>query len=348
MPSPEPTVSTTNLAEQLVRLTRRMHRTQKHHLEHLDIAFTPAQSRLLRIVGHYRDTPPRMADLAERLEVVPRAVTTLVDGLEATRRGAPGARSGQPPGGTDRAHRHRPRHAARAAQRAPGRRGGDPGSTDRRTARGARRPADHPGRRSRATAAAETACGSRTDRRSAACPCWSRTPRPCAPLATGARAPDRVPGRQASRHPGAAARRPDRAARRRTRSCTRSPTWSATPPTPAPTASSRRSWWSPRTSTTSPRSSPTRTARAATSSSGPPGTSLNGQAQGEDILVDVRRHWAGIEVLDDGARARHPAGHDGAARQRHARPARPAARPRSGQRASPAPSAAWSPTTPPG
>ncbi|NEA38745.1 FAD-binding and (Fe-S)-binding domain-containing protein [Streptomyces sp. SID11385] len=34
------------------------------------------------------------------------------------------------------------------------------------------------------------------------------------------------------------------------------------------------------------------------------GTSLNGQAQGEDILVDVRRHWAGVEVLDDGARVR--------------------------------------------
>ncbi|WP_030158050.1 FAD-binding and (Fe-S)-binding domain-containing protein [Streptomyces sp. NRRL S-244] len=34
------------------------------------------------------------------------------------------------------------------------------------------------------------------------------------------------------------------------------------------------------------------------------GTSLNGQAQGEDILVDVRRHWAGIEVLDEGRRAR--------------------------------------------
>ncbi|WP_019544515.1 FAD-binding and (Fe-S)-binding domain-containing protein [Streptomyces sulphureus] len=35
------------------------------------------------------------------------------------------------------------------------------------------------------------------------------------------------------------------------------------------------------------------------------GTSLNGQAQGEDILVDVRRHWAGVEVLDaDGHRAR--------------------------------------------
>ncbi|MCY0949278.1 FAD-binding and (Fe-S)-binding domain-containing protein [Streptomyces sp. H27-S2] len=34
------------------------------------------------------------------------------------------------------------------------------------------------------------------------------------------------------------------------------------------------------------------------------GTSLNGQAQGEDILVDVRRHWAGVEVLDEGRRAR--------------------------------------------
>ncbi|MFI9081829.1 FAD-binding and (Fe-S)-binding domain-containing protein [Streptomyces sioyaensis] len=34
------------------------------------------------------------------------------------------------------------------------------------------------------------------------------------------------------------------------------------------------------------------------------GTSLNGQSQGEDILVDVRRHWEGIEVLAGGARAR--------------------------------------------
>lgn len=34
------------------------------------------------------------------------------------------------------------------------------------------------------------------------------------------------------------------------------------------------------------------------------GTSLNGQAQGEDILVDVRRHWTGVEILDGGARIR--------------------------------------------
>lgn len=34
------------------------------------------------------------------------------------------------------------------------------------------------------------------------------------------------------------------------------------------------------------------------------GTSLNGQAQGKDILVDVRRHWTGVEVLDGGTKAR--------------------------------------------
>ncbi|MET7528601.1 MarR family winged helix-turn-helix transcriptional regulator [Streptomyces goshikiensis] len=70
------------LAEQLLRLTRRLHRIQKRHLEPLGI--TPAQSRLLRLVSHYDGgEAPRMADLATRLEVVPRAVTTLVDGLEA-------------------------------------------------------------------------------------------------------------------------------------------------------------------------------------------------------------------------------------------------------------------------
>ncbi|MFJ4623706.1 MarR family winged helix-turn-helix transcriptional regulator [Streptomyces sp. NPDC088812] len=71
------------LAEQLLRLTRRVHRIQKRHLEHSDMGVTPAQSRLLRTLAHFGE-PPRMTDLAERLEVVPRAVTTLVDGLEAS------------------------------------------------------------------------------------------------------------------------------------------------------------------------------------------------------------------------------------------------------------------------
>ncbi|MFC8089916.1 MarR family winged helix-turn-helix transcriptional regulator [Streptomyces sp. NPDC057301] len=71
------------LADQLLRFTRRVHRIQKRHLHECGLGVTPAQSRLLRTLAHY-DSPPRMADLAERLEVVPRAVTTLVDGLEAS------------------------------------------------------------------------------------------------------------------------------------------------------------------------------------------------------------------------------------------------------------------------
>lgn len=73
------------LAEQLLRLTRRVHRIQKHHLQQHALGITPAQSRLLRALAHFGE-PPRMADLAESLEVVPRAVTTLVDGLEASGR----------------------------------------------------------------------------------------------------------------------------------------------------------------------------------------------------------------------------------------------------------------------
>jgi D-lactate dehydrogenase len=34
------------------------------------------------------------------------------------------------------------------------------------------------------------------------------------------------------------------------------------------------------------------------------GTSLNGQSQTDGILVDVRRHWGGVEVLDGGAHVR--------------------------------------------
>ncbi|MFB7917252.1 MarR family winged helix-turn-helix transcriptional regulator [Streptomyces sp. NPDC056061] len=71
------------LAEQLLRVTRRLQRIQGRQLE--PIGITPAQFRLLRIVAHY-DGPPRMADLARRLDVVPRAVTSLVDGLEASGR----------------------------------------------------------------------------------------------------------------------------------------------------------------------------------------------------------------------------------------------------------------------
>lgn len=71
---------TGRLADQLIALSRRLHRSQRRLMEPLGI--TPAQSRLLRALAHC-DEPPRMADLARRLDVVPRAVTPLVDALEA-------------------------------------------------------------------------------------------------------------------------------------------------------------------------------------------------------------------------------------------------------------------------
>jgi D-lactate dehydrogenase len=45
-----------------------------------------------------------------------------------------------------------------------------------------------------------------------------------------------------------------------------------------------------------------RTGRHATFRAG--GTSLNGQSQSDDILIDVRRHWAGLVIEDGGARLR--------------------------------------------
>jgi len=71
---------TGRLADQLIRLSRRLHRSQRQLMEPLGI--TPAQARLLRTLAQCGE-PPRMADLAHRLDVVPRAVTTLVDALEA-------------------------------------------------------------------------------------------------------------------------------------------------------------------------------------------------------------------------------------------------------------------------
>jgi D-lactate dehydrogenase len=45
-----------------------------------------------------------------------------------------------------------------------------------------------------------------------------------------------------------------------------------------------------------------RTGRHATFRAG--GTSLNGQSQSDDVLIDVRRHWAGMVIEDGGARLR--------------------------------------------
>jgi DNA-binding MarR family transcriptional regulator len=67
------------LADLLHRLTRRLRRAQAERLAPLGL--TPAQERALRMIAR-DDEPPRMTELADRLGIVPRSVTTVIDALE--------------------------------------------------------------------------------------------------------------------------------------------------------------------------------------------------------------------------------------------------------------------------
>ncbi len=67
------------LADLLQRLTRRLRRAQVARLAPLGL--TPAQERALRVMTR-SDEPLRMTELADRLGIVPRSVTTVVDALE--------------------------------------------------------------------------------------------------------------------------------------------------------------------------------------------------------------------------------------------------------------------------
>jgi len=67
------------LADLLHRLTRRLRRSQAERLAPLGL--TPAQERALRLITR-SDEPPRMTELADRLGIVPRSLTTVIDALE--------------------------------------------------------------------------------------------------------------------------------------------------------------------------------------------------------------------------------------------------------------------------
>src|ERR1700727_2957674 len=67
------------LADQLYRLTRRLRGAQAQRLA--PPGLTPAQERGLRLIPR-REQPPRMTELADRLGIVPRSLTTVIDALE--------------------------------------------------------------------------------------------------------------------------------------------------------------------------------------------------------------------------------------------------------------------------
>ncbi|WP_054813048.1 MarR family winged helix-turn-helix transcriptional regulator [Nocardia arizonensis] len=72
--------SDADLPDLFLRTAKRIRRNQMARLA--PFGLTPATARALRIVGH-ASPPPRMTDLAERLDIVPRSATTVVDTLEA-------------------------------------------------------------------------------------------------------------------------------------------------------------------------------------------------------------------------------------------------------------------------
>jgi DNA-binding MarR family transcriptional regulator len=67
------------LADQLHRLMKRLRHAQAERLAPLGL--TPAQERALRLIAR-GDEPPRMTELADRLGIVPRSLTTVIDALE--------------------------------------------------------------------------------------------------------------------------------------------------------------------------------------------------------------------------------------------------------------------------
>jgi DNA-binding MarR family transcriptional regulator len=71
--------SSARLADLLQRLTKRLRYAQAQRLAPLGL--TPAQGRALRVITR-SEKPLRMTELADRLGIVPRSVTTVIDALE--------------------------------------------------------------------------------------------------------------------------------------------------------------------------------------------------------------------------------------------------------------------------
>ena len=68
-----------SLAELYLRTAHRIRRRSAPSYDQFGL--TEAQARALRVISRYER--PRMADLAQALEVVPRSITSMVDTLEA-------------------------------------------------------------------------------------------------------------------------------------------------------------------------------------------------------------------------------------------------------------------------
>jgi DNA-binding MarR family transcriptional regulator len=80
--SPAPSAPATGEASLAELYLRTAHRIRRRSAPSYDqFGLTEAQARALRVISRYER--PRMADLAQALEVVPRSITSMVDTLES-------------------------------------------------------------------------------------------------------------------------------------------------------------------------------------------------------------------------------------------------------------------------
>ncbi|GGB42855.1 hypothetical protein GCM10011492_37240 [Flexivirga endophytica] len=69
-----------SLSQLVLHTSRALRRASRSELE--PFGLTPSQSRALGVIERYGEHPPRLSDIAARLDIAPRSATEVVDGLE--------------------------------------------------------------------------------------------------------------------------------------------------------------------------------------------------------------------------------------------------------------------------
>jgi len=69
-----------SLSQLVMYAARALRRSSKSELE--PFGLTPSQGRALGVVSRYGDRPPRLGDIAARLDIAPRSATEVVDDLQ--------------------------------------------------------------------------------------------------------------------------------------------------------------------------------------------------------------------------------------------------------------------------
>ncbi|RNI25126.1 MarR family winged helix-turn-helix transcriptional regulator [Flexivirga caeni] len=80
-PRPQPDIEDEpTLAQSVMRVARMLRRASQSELE--PFGLTPSQSRALGVVSRCGDRPPRLRDIAARLDIAPRSATEVMDDLQ--------------------------------------------------------------------------------------------------------------------------------------------------------------------------------------------------------------------------------------------------------------------------